>query len=166
MKTNSPSPFEPITLSLKEFLQIESCPPQWKHYDLYIIRDDQVAFYVGQSYVAFERVWNHIKNGYKGRSVIGRFILSNWPAAMKFTIELHCSGQARFAEVQYDLNQAEQVLIEERKPCFNCVLNNQPAHLPECYIPPEVRVRVHRLHRMIREASYVLQAEQKKEWLK
>ncbi|HSN74705.1 MAG TPA: hypothetical protein VL334_06360, partial [Anaerolineae bacterium] len=54
---------------VKEFLLTEQrCPPDWRPLDLYLFRDDAVVFYVGQSYVAFDRVWRHILDGYKGRS--------------------------------------------------------------------------------------------------
>lgn len=159
------SAFEPVTINFKYFLQLETCPPEWQQYDLYRVHDDTVTFYVGQSYNAYERVWNHIRSGYKGRSVVGRFIITNWPAAMRFTVELSCSRHADFACVEHDLNRAEQSLIERYSPCFNAVLNRQPAALPSGYIPPEVNQRVHGLHRLIREASYVIQAEQKKKWL-
>ena len=70
-------------VSLKEFLLTEQrCPPEWRPFDLYLFRDDEVVFYVGQSYVAFDRVWRHILDGYKGRSVVGRFIHCNWPASL------------------------------------------------------------------------------------
>jgi len=38
-----------ITLPLKRFLLIEQCPPDWKSLDLYLFRDDSVAFCAGQS---------------------------------------------------------------------------------------------------------------------
>jgi hypothetical protein len=157
--------FEPVAINFKHFLQLEACPPAWQQYDLYRIHDGAVTFYVGQSYHAYERVWNHIRSGYKGRSVVGRFIISNWPAAMRFWVELSCSRHAGFASLEYDLNRAEQYLIEKYTPCFISTLNRQPAALPAGYIPPEVNLRVHSLHRMIREATYAIQAEQKKKWL-
>ena len=78
-----------VLLSVKEFLITEQrCLPEWRPFDLYLFRDEHVVFYVGQSYVAFDRVWRHILDGFKGRSMVGRFILCNWPASMKFVIEL------------------------------------------------------------------------------
>jgi hypothetical protein len=57
-----------IAVPLKEFLLTElHCPPELRPYDLYLCRDDEVVFYVGQSYVAFDRVWQHILDGFKGR---------------------------------------------------------------------------------------------------
>jgi hypothetical protein len=72
-----------IAVPLTEFLLTEQhCPPEWRPYDLYLCRDDEVVFYVGQSHVAFDRVWQHILDGFKGRSMLGRFILCNWPASL------------------------------------------------------------------------------------
>ena len=77
-----------IVLPLKMFLTLTHCPPGWAHYDLYLIRDDDVVFYVGQSHNAFDRVWDHLRDGFKGRSTVGRFVLCNWPHALHFTVEL------------------------------------------------------------------------------
>ena len=38
-----------ISISLKRFLLIEQCPEDWKVFDLYLFRDEEVVFYVGQS---------------------------------------------------------------------------------------------------------------------
>ena len=38
-----------VVISLKRFLLIEQCPEAWKSLDLYLFRDEAVAFYVGQS---------------------------------------------------------------------------------------------------------------------
>lgn len=157
----------PYQVSLKQFLVTEQrCPPDWQHHDLYIVRDDQCAFYVGQSECAFERVWAHIRGGFKGRSAVGRFILCNWPASMKFTVELLCSHSADFADVQHDRDAAERSLIEQLTPCFNLSLNAEPTRLPDCYLPATVAPRCSRsLRKLIMEASISLQAEQRRKWL-
>jgi hypothetical protein len=150
-----------VTTSVKEFLLTEQhCPPDWRPFDLYLFRDDTVVFYVGQSYVAFDRVWRHILDGYKGRSVVGRFILGNWPAAMRFTIELHSSRAEPFADIGHDLNAAERRLIERYTPCFNVTLNSQPTPLPARYAPPGQRITAPRsLTRLVSEARMVVQAD-------
>jgi hypothetical protein len=80
--------YPPVAIPLQRFLLTEQCPPEWRLFDLYLFRDAQAMFYVGQSHMAFVRVWEHIIQGFKGRSVVGRFILSNWPVSMKFMVEL------------------------------------------------------------------------------
>jgi hypothetical protein len=77
-----------VAIPVKRFLLTEQCPAEWHLFDLYLFRDDEVVFYIGQSHIAFVRVWEHLVQGFKGRSIVGRFIWSNWPASMNFTIEL------------------------------------------------------------------------------
>ena len=118
-------------LPLKRFLLIEQCPEEWKGLDLYIFRDDAILFYVGQSHLAFARVWEHLLGGFKGHSIVGRFIWVNWPKSMSFTIELLSSVSEQFSSVGHDLNLAEQLLIQQWTPCFNVSLHPQPTAGPQ-----------------------------------
>jgi hypothetical protein len=156
-----------IAVPLKQFLVTEQrCPDEWRAFDLYLFRDDQIAFYVGQSENAFNRVWEHFFDGFKGRSTIGRFILCNWPASMKFTIDLRNSADVCFAAVDHDRSRAEQLLIEQHTPCFNVALNPQPLPLPARYAPTTTKPKCSRSPRkLIMEASIALQAEQRHRWL-
>jgi hypothetical protein len=158
---------QPIILSLKQFFVTEQrCPAEWAKLDLYLIRDDHCAFYLGQSDCAFLRVWEHIRGGFKGQSAVGRFILCNWPTSMKFTVELMSSRGEDFASVGYDRDAVERLLIERWTPCFNIALNHQPRELPEQYFPATVKPRCSRsLKKLIMEASIALQAEQRRKWL-
>jgi hypothetical protein len=152
-----------VILALKRFLLIQRCPPAWHSMNLYVFRDEQVAFYVGQSSVAFDRVRTHLLDGYKGRSTIGRFVLCNWPYSMNFTIELLSCQADRFAGVNFELNAAEQQLIQQMSPCFNIAKNVQPTPLPERYAPPTASPQHLRSpNRMMREAQRMIQAEEKK----
>ncbi len=154
-----------LALSLKRFLIIAECPPEWRVFDLYLFRDDEVVFYVGQSYLAFDRVWQHITDGYKARSVVGRFILCNWPKSMHFTIELWSSQADRFAGVNHDLNAAERMLIEQVAPCCNEALNRRPTPLPERYAPPSAPIRCSRSpNKLIHEAERAVLMEERKTW--
>lgn len=117
---------EHIIISLKRFLLIEQCPTAWKGLDLYLFRDEQVVFYVGQSHLAFARVWEHLLSGFKGHSIVGRFIWCNWPQSMNFTIELLSSKSESFKDVTNELNACERSLIQKYSPCFNVSLNQQP----------------------------------------
>jgi hypothetical protein len=155
-----------VTLPFKVFLQIEHCPPEWQRLNLYWIRDDEVVFYVGQSYVAFHRVWEHFYDGFKGRSLIGRFIVCNWPVSMRFTVELTSSRTARFASVEHDLNRSEQLLIQQYTPCLNTTMNPQPAPLPAHYFSPYTSLKFRRHpRRCILQAAQAIQAEREKAWL-
>jgi hypothetical protein len=145
-----------IAILLQSFLTITACPPRWKAFDLYLIRDEQVVFYVGQSVCAFNRVWEHLKGGPHGHSIVGRFLLCNWPRSGRFTVELLRSQGPRFTDAG-SLDAAERMLIEAYRPCFNVALNGLPFPLPEEFLPPNVPIKhLKNLRRMMREAGYAV----------
>jgi len=149
-----------VVIPIKRFLLVDRCPAKWKGMDLYLLRDESAVFYVGQSYLAFARVWEHLIGGFKGHSIVGRFVWANWPKSMKFTIELLSSQSARFEGVGYDLNAAERQLIQRWTPCFNVSLNTQQTPVPAAYLPPNARLRCNRsLNKLIHEAERVVKAE-------
>lgn len=155
-----------IAIPLKRFLLINQCPTDWMNLDLYLFRDEEVAFYVGQSQLAFSRIWEHLLGGFKGHSIVGRFVWVNWPKSMNLTIELMSSHSEQFNEVGNELNAAERQLIQQWTPCFNVSLNNQPTPLPQSYLPPNSKFR-HRqsLNKLIHEAERVVKAEDTQLWL-
>jgi hypothetical protein len=157
---------EKVVLPLKRFLLIENCPADWRKLDLYLFRDENEAFYVGQSYLAFARVWEHLLGGFHGHSIVGRFIWVNWPASMNFTIELLSSQSEQFDNLGNDLNAAERQLIQRWTPCFNVSLNQAARLLPKTYLPPNARPRFMRsLNKMRHEAERSIQADEKKRWM-
>lgn len=157
---------EPVTLPLKRFLLVEQCPAPWKGLDLYLFRDEHVVFYVGQSSLAFARVWEHLLNGFKGHSMVGRFVWCNWPKSMSFTIELLSSKSKQFGDVGNDLNASERLLIQRWSPCFNISQNSQPTPLPNSYLPPNAPFRRRRsLNMLIHEAERAVKADDTKLWL-
>ena len=156
-----------IVISLKRFLLINQCPADWKNLDLYLFRDDEVAFYVGQSQLAFARVWEHLLSGFKGHSIVGRFIWVNWPKSMNFTIELLSSQYGQFNEIGNDLNAAERQLIQQWTPCFNVSLNIQPTPIPPHYLPPNSKFRRRAsLNKLMHEAERAVKAEDMQLWMK
>ena len=163
----SPDWPQEVSLPLKKFMLIETCPAEWRGLDLYLFRDDEVVFYVGQSHLAFDRVWEHILNGFKGRSTVGRFLLTNWPVSLRFGIELMSSQLPRFAALGHDLNAAERSLIEQFAPCFNETLNHRPTPLPAHYALPSAKPRCSRsLGKLIREAERAVLAEERQLWMR
>jgi len=157
---------EQVLISLKRFLLIEQCPETWKGLDLYLFRDENVVFYVGQSHLAFARVWEHLLSGFKGHSIVGRFIWCNWPASMNFTIELISSRSERFDGVGNDLNASERMLIQRGSPCFNISQNTQATPLPNSYLPPNAPFRRRKsLTMLLREAERAVKVEDDKLWL-
>jgi hypothetical protein len=155
-----------IQIPLKNFLQIEHCPRAWRQQNVYVLRDDEVVFYVGQSYVAFNRVWQHFYDGFKGRSLVGRFILCNWPVSMHFRLELLNSRAPQFANLAHEREAVERVLIEQYHPCLNTALNPLPTTIPACYFSPlTAPLPAHHPKKIIREAAQVIKAGEIKEWL-
>ena len=155
-----------IVISLKRFLLMEHCPADWKNLDLYLFRDEAAVFYIGQSQLAFARVWEHLLGGFKGHSMMGRFVWCNWPTSMKFTIELLSSQSEQFSIVANDVSAAERSLIQRWSPCFNVSLNRQPTPLPGSYAPPNANLRRGRsLTRLIYEAERAVKAEDNQLWI-
>ncbi len=154
-----------VSLPLKRFLLIEQCPALWQGLDLYLLRNEEVVFYVGQSQLAFARVWAHLLGGFKGHSITGRFIWVNWPKSMKFMIDLLSSQDAQFHSVGHDRDAAEQWLIQQHSPCFNVSHNVQPTAVPPTYFPPNAKFRRRRtLSQYIREAQRAVKAEDNQLW--
>jgi hypothetical protein len=154
-----------IQIPIKNFLQIEHCPRAWRQQNVYVLRDDEVVFYVGQSYVAFNRVWQHFYDGFKSRSLVGRFILCNWPVSMHFTLELLNSRAPQFASLAHEREAVERQLIEQNRPCLNTALNPSPTAIPACYVSPLSAPRARHPKKIIREAAQVIKVEEMKEWL-
>ncbi len=156
-----------IKVKVKQFIQMEECPEDWKKLDLYVIRDENSVFYVGQSYCAFERVWDHIKNGYKWRSEVGRFILCNWPKSMNYEIELLSSSSPEFDPVGNDLSGAEELLIRKYRPCFNISQNDDPNPIPAVYFPPSSEIRCSRSIRKLQyQAEQSIRNDERQKWMK
>lgn len=154
-----------VTLPLKRFLLIEQCPEEWKGLDLYIFRDDAIVFYVGQSHLAFARVWDHLLSGFKGHSIVGRFMWVNWPKSMNFTIELLSAQDAQFSHLQNGLDAAEQWLIRQHQPCFNVSHNPEATAVPPTYLPPNAKFRRRAsLRKLMFEAERAVKAEDNLLW--
>ena len=155
-----------VAISLKRFLLIEHCPTAWKGMDLYVFRDEAVVFYVGQSHLAFSRVWDHLLSGFHGHSIVGRFVWCNWPKSMSFSIELLSSKSEEFGVVGNELGTAERLLIQLWSPCFNLSQNSQPTPVPNSYLPPNAPFRRRRsLNMLIHEAERAVKAEDTKLWI-
>jgi hypothetical protein len=156
-----------VAIPLKRFLLLERCPSAWKNLNLYLFRDETVVFYVGQSYLAFARVWGHLRKGFKGYSSIGRFVWCNWPTSMNFTIELLSSKFEQFDAVGNDANAAERQLIQCWSPCFNESLNSQPTPVPPSYLPLNAKLRCSRsLNKLIHEAERAVKVEETEFWMR
>lgn len=146
-----------VRLTVKRFLTLHTCPAQWVHHDLYLLHHGGVVFYVGQSECAYARLWTHLQDGFKGRSLVGKFVRNNWPRSMNFTVELLRSQDPAFAALDHRRDAVERLLIQRLHPCFNDVHNGQPTPLPAHYRPPQASVAYPRhLGKMMREAEQAL----------
>jgi hypothetical protein len=153
-----------VAITFRQFLMAPDCPSEWLPMDLYLFRDDEVVFYVGQSAVAYRRIWEHLTGGYKGRSMAGRFLLCNWPSSLRYTIELVCSKDDEFFSFGGDLNAAERGLIERYRPCFNEALNGNPTPLPIHYAPPNATILGPRsVNRLVSDARDLARAKERRE---
>jgi hypothetical protein len=156
-----------VTLTLKRFLLLERCPEAWKGLNLYLFRDERLAFYAGQSQSAYGRVWEHLLGGFHGHSTVGRFVWVNWPKSMHFTLELMSAHDEHFAQAGNELDAAERLLIERWRPCFNIAQNSQPAALPAEYLPANAPFRRRQgLNALRREAERAVRAEDTRAWLR
>jgi len=155
-----------VAIPLKRFLLVNQCPASWKSLDLYLFRDEAVVFYVGQSYEAFARVWEHLLGGFKGHSIMGRFVWCNWPKSMNFTIELSSSQSEQFGVVGNEVGGSVRLLIQRWSPCFNVSQNSQPTPLPTNYLPPNAPFRRRRsLNMLIHEAERAVKVEDNQLWI-
>ena len=155
-----------VTISLKRFLLIQQCPVEWKDFDLYLFRDKDVVFYVGQSHLAFARVWEHLLSGFKGHSIVGRFVWCNWPSSMNFSVELLSSQSEPFGVVANQVSASERWLIQHWSPCFNIAQNSQPTPVPASYLPANAPFRRRRSFSMLLyEAERAVKAEDTKLWI-
>ncbi len=86
--------------------------------EIYVVRDGDVVFYVGQSRQVETRLEAHVGRGefgYSGPSQLGHAILVNLPEARAWTIELWTVEECGETTV----DQAEQSLIDKYTPHFN-----------------------------------------------
>ena len=148
-------------LPLMHLLTITTCPEPWIQHDLYLIHDGTTVFYVGQSGCAFTRVWRHLQDGFKGRSLVGKFVRVNWPRSHRFTVELMPSRTVSTDDAMCDnatRDRAEQELIGALQPCFNETHNARPTPVPPGYKSPQATVsRPRHIKTMMREAEQAWQ---------
>ncbi len=118
---------------------------------LYLIRDGDIVFYIGQSAQPLIRLQEHMGWTWQGnQSTIGKLIEDNAPESGKWTYELwkveECEQYVTEYRVNtfpdswqklhpsYDIDEAEEALIKHFKPCLNSAMNPNPTPLPGRYI--------------------------------
>lgn len=143
-----------IELTIKQV--VEDREPINAAYRLYVIRDDETAFYVGQSINAYNRILAHL--GLDGRgntSHIGEFIIANAPLSGTWLFQMYTVEDCRafvldyratlpeenraFYETSnnpYDIDDAELALIKILRPCLNDAMNTDARPVPDKYVNP------------------------------
>ena len=119
-------------------------------YTLYIVRDGDIVFYVGQSTDPLYRLQAHLGLiSQSDHSLFGIFIKANAPASYQWTYELwkpeECKPYVQLYRIAtfpgrwytmpeaFDVDEAEEGLIKFFHPCFNSRENIRPNRLPERY---------------------------------
>lgn len=106
-------------------------------YRLYIVKDSEVCFYVGQSKDVVNRLWEHLGQGERSYfpSTLGFFIKRNFPKSKDFNIVFLRPDEVS-KEWDHDVDSAEEDLIQDLNPCFNVTYNMNPKQLPKKYLEP------------------------------
>lgn len=129
--------YKAFSVTLKDALAgTYSEPPP---YSLYVVRDGETVFYVGQTTDAIEtRLQRH------ALSSLGQFITANAPESDGWQVELvdhrDCAPAVRAGlwptlpdGARLDPDIAEIALIRVLRPCLNSTYNTNPRPLPERY---------------------------------
>lgn len=120
--------------TIKEFLEHKP-GIQAEEYRLYIFRDDETVFYVGQAENTQKRFLAHL--GVDGRheeSKVGEFLRENAPDSGAWFFEQYTLEDCfPLVGKQLGVDEAEEALIHLYRPSFNSAANPTPALLPGRY---------------------------------
>jgi hypothetical protein len=108
---------------------------------IYVVRDDALVFYVGQSRRdVLTRFWEHLH----APSHLGRLIAVNEPESQQWAVDFYALADCeRFVQQKslfamqewqhFDMDMAEQALIQAMRPVLNRDFNEKPTPLPTRY---------------------------------
>ena len=108
---------------------------------IYVVRDDKLVFYVGQSKRdVVTRFWEHLQTPTR----LGRIITLNRPASEQWAVDFYTLADCRPFVTQkslfalqewqhFDMDMAEQALIQALRPVINRDFNPHPTPLPAHY---------------------------------
>lgn len=108
---------------------------------IYVVRDDALIFYVGQSRRdVVTRFWEHLQKP----SRLGQFIRLNEPVSHQWTVAFYaladCAAFVRQKSLfalqewqHFDMDMAEQAMIQALHPVLNLDFNEKPTPLPARY---------------------------------
>lgn len=108
---------------------------------IYVVKDESLIFYVGQSRRdVVKRFWEHIQ----APSRLGQLIARNDPASQLWAVEFYeLADCAQFVQQKslfalqawqyFDMDMAEQAMIQVMRPVLNRDFNPKPTPLPARY---------------------------------
>lgn len=108
---------------------------------IYVVRDDALIFYVGQSRRdVVTRFWEHLQKP----SRLGQFIQLNEPVSHQWAVDFYaladCATFVRQKSLfalqewqHFDMDMAEQAMIQGMHPVLNLDFNEKPTPLPTRY---------------------------------
>lgn len=111
-------------------------------YRLYVIRDGETVFYVGQSKEVLVRLLDHLgqRDQEQVTSTLNRFVNNNLPEAGAWQVELmtvaDCGPLVKDhfpAYKRWGVDLAEIALMREFHPCFNTLHNPRSSQIPDKY---------------------------------
>lgn len=132
--------------------EISILPIEYAGSRIYVIRDGETIFYVGQSVDPVYRIQQHLGYERQPASRIGRLILANEPESDEWIVECYQLEDCRpifekhveFPDEQLrkflvnfactDVQRAESYMINALHPCLNSTFNKKPNPLPTKYI--------------------------------
>lgn len=119
---------------------------------IYVVRDGDCVFYVGQSNSVTARLDEHLGRSSRGGplspSRLGQVIRDNLPGSRSWVVEFWSVVECKreLADVssrswQWDKDDAERAMIEARRPCLNTMGNPHGRRLPDQYRRPDELTR-------------------------
>jgi len=129
------------------YMYFEDDKPLWKdaHKDtdayallnthcIYMIRDKEVVFYVGQSKNMAVRIGNHLGYVPTGATTLQRLIYANMPQSLTWFVKVFALADP--PNTCTDIHTVERAMIARYRPCLNIAYNPYPTPLPLCYRLP------------------------------
>lgn len=124
-----------MQITVGEFIDKEEWGDTTGAHCIYVVRDGDTVFYVGQSASIIQRLWGHMGNEIHGgwasfghrASDLGRLIRANLPQSRDWIIDLltlkECKDYTVFNVPALTVDMAEVALINILHPCLNRYMN-------------------------------------------
>lgn len=131
-----------------------SVPRTDESFYIYLVRDGETVFYIGQSWDVYTRLEQHLGMDWRNdASHLGKCVIDNHPQSEAWEIEFYslrdCEAMVMdfmkaqgdttytveryYAHTQSAIDTAEEAMIKFHRPCLNVAANPHPTLLPERY---------------------------------